>query len=436
MPVLLLFAGLASFCAVLQLISYLTSNKEDNEIPEESKKQFTFFQLKYLVIYYIVMFADWLQGPYVYALYDYYGFAKEDIALLFIAGFSSSMIFGTFIASVADKYGRKKICILFGIIYSLSCMTKLVNDFKVLLLGRILAGVATSILFSGFEAWMVYEHSKIFPPSAMSSTFSMATFGNGIVAILSGFVASFVASRWGFVAPFITAMGFLVLEIVMVIVLWGENYGDSRIDVLQQFQNATVTLWKRVDVLLLGATTSLFESSMFVFVFMWTPALTEIDDPDAIPASNLPYGLIFACYMVSIMIGSSIFSLFIRLKVKLEMIGACILLFSALSLCVPAFLPTNQLFLLCAFMVFEICCGLYFPCFGTLRARYIPENTRATIMNFFRIPLNGLVVIVLVKVDTLTNTTIFTICVAWLLSASILSFFLTSFKPPTETKPC
>jgi len=39
----------------------------------------------------------------VYALYRAYNFGKDDIALLFIAGFTSSMIFGTFIGSIADK---------------------------------------------------------------------------------------------------------------------------------------------------------------------------------------------------------------------------------------------------------------------------------------------------------------------------------------------
>src|SRR5690242_84161 len=35
--------------------------------------------------------ADWMQGPYVYALYQHYGFAPEDIATLFIAGLSLSL---------------------------------------------------------------------------------------------------------------------------------------------------------------------------------------------------------------------------------------------------------------------------------------------------------------------------------------------------------
>jgi hypothetical protein len=47
--------------------------------------------------------GDWLQGPYVYALYSYYGYTKGDIGKLFIAGFGSSMIFGTIAGSLADK---------------------------------------------------------------------------------------------------------------------------------------------------------------------------------------------------------------------------------------------------------------------------------------------------------------------------------------------
>jgi hypothetical protein len=47
--------------------------------------------------------SDWMQGPYVYALYDRYGFSIHDIGILFITGFGSSMLFGTFIGSLSDK---------------------------------------------------------------------------------------------------------------------------------------------------------------------------------------------------------------------------------------------------------------------------------------------------------------------------------------------
>ncbi|CAD7964234.1 unnamed protein product, partial [Amoebophrya sp. A25] len=103
------------------------------------------------------MFADWLQGPYVYALYDAYGFSKADNGLLFIFGFGSSALLGTVIAGYADKCGRKRFCILYCVVYSLSCLTKHCNHFPILCLGRILAGVATSLLFSVFESWVVCE---------------------------------------------------------------------------------------------------------------------------------------------------------------------------------------------------------------------------------------------------------------------------------------
>ena len=47
--------------------------------------------------------GDWLQGPYVYALYESYGMTTHDIEVLFVAGFGSSMLFGTVVGSVADK---------------------------------------------------------------------------------------------------------------------------------------------------------------------------------------------------------------------------------------------------------------------------------------------------------------------------------------------
>lgn len=41
------------------------------------------------------------------------------------------------------------------------CMTKHSPDYKVLMLGRVLGGIATSLLFSAFESWLVAEHFKV-----------------------------------------------------------------------------------------------------------------------------------------------------------------------------------------------------------------------------------------------------------------------------------
>jgi len=395
-----------------------SSNKGHSTEETESCSSFLTFQRHYLLVYYIVMEADWLQGPYVYALYSYYNFSKEDIALLFIAGFTSSMLFGTFIGSIADKYGRKNLCMAFGVIYSLSCITKLVPDFTVLLIGRLLAGIATSLLFSTFEAWMVFEHFKNgFTPKSLSDTFSLATFGNGIAAIVAGLLASLVAEYFGFVAPFMLAMAFLILATAIVYYTWGENYGDATIDVRHTLMNGLRALRDDPKILLLGCIQSLFEGSMYVFVFMWTPALTE--DP-TVDGTALPYGLIFACYMVCIMIGSSVFTMLVNRGVRLETIGTLLLLTAAFALSLPAIF-TEAKIIIFGFLLFELCCGLYFPCFGTLRGKYIPEDSRATLMNFFRVPLNFLVVIVLLKVSYFANSTVFIVTTVWLLFALALT---------------
>ena len=79
---------------------------------------------RYLCVYLFATMSDWFQGPYVYALYSAYGFSQHDIAVLFVAGFGSSMIFGSFVGSMADAGGRKKYVIIFCIVYSASCLTK------------------------------------------------------------------------------------------------------------------------------------------------------------------------------------------------------------------------------------------------------------------------------------------------------------------------
>ena len=40
----------------------------------------------------------------MYALYENYGLTSKQIGELFVGGFASSMIFGTFIGSLADKW--------------------------------------------------------------------------------------------------------------------------------------------------------------------------------------------------------------------------------------------------------------------------------------------------------------------------------------------
>ena len=50
-------------------------------------------------------------------------------------------------------------------------------------------------------------HQRGYSAEKLSSTFSMATIGNGLAAIVAGLIASFVADLYGFVAPFMVRSG-------------------------------------------------------------------------------------------------------------------------------------------------------------------------------------------------------------------------------------
>ncbi|KAL5682628.1 hypothetical protein ACJX0J_009013, partial [Zea mays] len=363
--------------------------------------------------------GDWLQGPYVYYLYSQYGFDKGDIGRLFIAGFGSSMLFGTIVGSLADKQGRKRACVTYCITYILSCITKHSPQYKVLMIGRVLGGIATSLLFSAFESWLVAEHNKKgFDPQWLSITFSKAIFlGNGLVAIVAGLFANFLADNMGFgpVAPFDAAACFLAIGMAIILSSWGENYGDSSDskDLITQFKGAAKAIASDEKIALLGAIQSLFEGSMYTFVFLWTPALSPKDE-------EIPHGFIFATFMLSSMLGSSIASRLLARKLKVEGYMQIVFSVSAFTL----FLPVVTNFLvppsgekggsislggclqLLGFCTFESCVGIFWPSIMKMRSQYIPEEARSTIMNFFRIPLNLFVCVVLYNVNAFPITVI------------------------------
>ncbi|KAG2544014.1 hypothetical protein PVAP13_9NG785100 [Panicum virgatum] len=394
---------------------------------------FNSFKNNYVLVYSLMMSGDWLQGPYVYYLYSQYGFDKGDIGRLFIAGFGSSMLFGTIVGSLADKQGRKRACITYCISYILSCITKHSPEYKILMIGRILGGIATSLLFSAFESWLVAEHNKRgFDPQWLSITFSKAIFlGNGLVAIVSGLFANLLAENLGFgpVAPFDAAACFLAIGMAIIMSSWSENYGDpsESKDLMAQFKVAAKAIASDEKIALLGAIQSLFEGSMYTFVFLWTPALSPNEE-------DIPHGFIFATFMLSSMLGSSIASRLLARKLKVEGYMQIVFSISAVTLVLPVvtnfLVPPSSVkggsisfggcLQLLGFCTFEACVGIFWPSIMKMRSQYIPEEARSTIMNFFRIPLNLFVCVVLYNVNAFPITVMFGMCSIFLFMAVIL----------------
>mmetsp|Transcript_16404 Transcript_16404/g.24181 ORF Transcript_16404/g.24181 Transcript_16404/m.24181 type:complete len:482 (+) Transcript_16404:175-1620(+) len=394
---------------------------------------------KYLCVYLLATLSDWLQGPYVYALYDAYGYSQHDIAVLFVAGFGSSMVFGSFIGGMADWGGRRRFIIIFAIIYAASCVTKHFKDFNILMLGRLLGGVATSLLFSVFEAWLIRSHADAkLGKSFLSKSFAYAQYGNSIIAIIAGLIANKAASATemasggelvyfgGYLNPFDMSLGALVLCGVFAALLWEENYGeqssgsdDSNTAKSNHWydglKNAyTVTIRSR-DIFLCGIISSLFEGSMYIFVFMWTPALKTDSSVE------LPFGLIFSTFMVSCMAGSSLFSILVNQGHKVEFLAVGVFGVAALSMMLVTLGSTDTLSYT-GMLFFELCVGMYFPIMGTMKGTIVPEDKRAAIYNLYRIPLNFIVLFSLLT--DLTPTISFGLNSGMLVVATLLQMIL------------
>lgn len=278
--------------------------------------------------------------------------------------------------------------LVFCVMYTVCCLTKMFPSFIILLFGRVLGGISTSILFSVFESWYLHEHmDRKYPMDLTSLTFSKATFFNGLLAIIAGISAQ-ASTDWlgyGPVSPFMLAIPFLIAGGFLVWNNWEENYGETSMSWSKSCVEGYKTIMSSNKILALGLLQSLFESNMYIFVFLWTPVLE--------PGSP-PLGLTFACFMIAIMIGSSVFCLLwnsgkkpdIILRYCLLIMGISFLICSVTS--APEFRKDLVFVSFLSFLLLEISVGMYFPCVSRVRGETIPEDLRANIMNWFRVPMN------------------------------------------------
>ncbi len=416
---------------------------------EKDSASFFWFQMQYLSVYLIVMLADWLQGPNMYTLYTSYG---VDVGTLFITGFLSSAIFGTFLGVYVDTWGRRLGCIVFCVLEIIINLLEHVPNFTTLMVGRIMGGMTTSLLFSAFESWMVSEHRRRgFKEEWLPHTFALASSGNGVVAILAGFIAQVSADFAGDIGPFQVAIALTVVALVLVL-RWEENYGepvpkpaekqmnrakggknrsgdhsrsrsrgggkatadDGDVSMSSSSSFSTTTTgtaattttsgasalytsvlrafsgcWSSTPILCLGLSQAIFEGAIYTFVFMWVKVLGML-----LGKSNPVHtGLVMTCFMLSMTIGGSASAwLLPSLPGGAHSLTVFVYLLAAIAMLIPI-LSYSFLHVFVAFLVLEFTVGIFNSCGGTLRSQYYPEAQQSAIMTVFRIPLNAFVVL-------------------------------------------
>ena len=208
----------------------------------------------------------------------------------------------------------------------------------------------------------------------MSKTFATSTFANGLLAIVAGIVANYLAESMGFgpTAPFALAIPCFCLCFFIVFWTWSENYGNQNIKLWQSYKEGAQLIWKTRPILWIGLVQSIVESCMYIFVFLWTPVMLI---PNDAKTSAVPLGMIFSCFMVCIMIGSSLFSTFMGKNwTPGETLQTAATLFAVCTgFCTYTAHPNADVFKrnasFVAFLLLETSIGLYFPSIGVLRSQ-------------------------------------------------------------------
>lgn len=114
----------------------------------------------------------------------------------YIAAAASALVTGF----LADRYGRRRACLVFCLIHTISCFSVLSDNRIVLFAGRALAGVALTLLWTVFESWMVTEYNTRGLDQGsipLSRMFGLMTTSNCMAAILGGVLGHCIVSLLG-----------------------------------------------------------------------------------------------------------------------------------------------------------------------------------------------------------------------------------------------
>jgi MFS family permease len=409
---------------------------------QELLAKFYVFRQSYTTVYFVIMLADWMQGTHMYTLYMSYG---VNISALFLTGFLSGGIFAPFLGSFVDKFGRKRSCIVYCLLEIAINVMEGYEDFTTLLLGRVMGGISTNLLFSAFESWMTTEHRRRgFPEEWLSRTYSLCSIINGSTAIMAGIVAQLLEDQLGHIGPFHGAVALTTLAMILIFG-WEENYGEEsagqhdQSSLMKQFLEGWGHTFSDSRIWRIGLTQALSEGAVYTFVFMWVPTLLSLSPP-----GGLPTGCVFSSLMMAITMGGLCYpalqgfikSYFPNTKNSSEVCASFVYLLAAISMSVPVLCLSSVLtgaqcgdWVLISFLVVEFCVGLFQPVAGTLRSKYVPDALQGAILNIFRLPLNAIVVTGTYVTDVWEPASVFMAVSGCFLGASLIQATMIPHQP-------
>ena len=178
---------------------------------------------------YLTLYLHFYKGTHLYVLYDGYGYS---VPVLYAIGFLSGAFTSIFMGAIVDRIGRKKAVMMYCIFEIVINYMEQFPILACLIASRAIGGITTNLLFTVFEAWLVTEHKKRqFADAKLEIILRDSSIASNLAAILSGCIAHRLASLMGPVGPFIGAMAFTFIALLIVALVWCENYGSKEVSV-------------------------------------------------------------------------------------------------------------------------------------------------------------------------------------------------------------
>lgn len=180
-----------------------------------------------------------------------------------------------------------------------------------------------------------------------------------------------------YTGPFDTSLICLISGFAFITMFWPENFGNAKgtTSATSNLREAFNLVRSSPPMTMLGCSVACFESAMYVFVFQWSGALQRSASIEG--KGEIPLGLVFACFMAAIMVGSRFF-VFASAALEPQAFLPGVIFLSSVSLFITASQPPFLVLLACL-MIFELSCGVYFPSIGA----YFTQTLILRLSQFF-----------------------------------------------------
>jgi hypothetical protein len=307
--------------AIVQLGIYFVKRSRDNKdhqnvnlTPEEMKclnnpefiTKGNDLKKKFMVVYLLCKAAMWSKAPYTFMLLStLHKFTISEIGVLYIIDAVMSLIAGPFLGVFSDTFGRKFTSSLYSCSNMLVIFMRLSGSRPLAYTAQFFTGVfGGGILSTAYEAWLNYEMTKLYGDKKnyiqlyRKDIFSKIQLYDSFLSISVTVCGAILFNSLGIYYSLMLSVILSATSLTFLLIWWDENkpnasHGDNIFKSLGEAAN----LLKKPSIISLGITDSLYQSSIQIFVFIWTPAL-QISAQGQIINPGMCYILMLTSFLI------------------------------------------------------------------------------------------------------------------------------------------